>query len=339
MKNSNEAQRKFEKQHESPDSSSIAPVCEDTLLSNENVTSTHKRRHSAAGAIYQSTTTQQVTTTTTKTKTKFCEADSTSTVLPIKYNNNNNLLRLRKQNLATFSNNGKDFFYHGKDTVNQMSANYKRNVFNEYYMSQKQNEFNENDEDVDDDDEEYLSDDSSDTSVTDKNDITEKDKDKYEDHVNDDEEDEEIEDDEEDDDDYDDDDEEVEEVEGERRWISNHQENVGIEFSIKKVSIESVNEEEQDRRSHFKVVKEFEKTLEFVKNASSLKVMNTNQIYSSCSSNSSSTTAHGLPVMESNETIYSSLKAPQISFASLCYEQASLMHQKDKDTGIKYYLI
>lgn len=33
------------------------------------------------------------------------------------------------------------------------------------------------------------------------------------------------------------------------------------------------DEEECERRSHFKVVKEFEKTIEFVKNASNLKVM------------------------------------------------------------------
>jgi hypothetical protein len=32
-------------------------------------------------------------------------------------------------------------------------------------------------------------------------------------------------------------------------------------------------EDEHERRSHFKVVKEFEKTMEFVKNASNLKVM------------------------------------------------------------------
>ena len=38
-------------------------------------------------------------------------------------------------------------------------------------------------------------------------------------------------------------------------------------------SLNEINEDEQDRRSHFKVVKEFEKTLEFVKNASNLKVM------------------------------------------------------------------
>lgn len=38
-------------------------------------------------------------------------------------------------------------------------------------------------------------------------------------------------------------------------------------------SVNEINEEEQDRRSQFKVIKEFEKTMEFVKNASSLKVM------------------------------------------------------------------
>lgn len=38
-------------------------------------------------------------------------------------------------------------------------------------------------------------------------------------------------------------------------------------------STESINEDEQDRRSQFKVIKEFEKTMEFVKNASNLKVM------------------------------------------------------------------
>ena len=38
-------------------------------------------------------------------------------------------------------------------------------------------------------------------------------------------------------------------------------------------SVNEINEEEQDRRSQFKVIKEFEKTMEFVKNASNLKVM------------------------------------------------------------------
>ncbi len=61
---------------------------------------------------------------------------------------------------------------------------------------------------------------------------------------------------------------EDDEIETER-WAENGQ-------SVRKSNsggTSEMNEEEQDRRSQFKVIKEFEKTMEFVKNASSLKVM------------------------------------------------------------------
>jgi len=57
------------------------------------------------------------------------------------------------------------------------------------------------------------------------------------------------------------------EIENER-WADNGQ-------CVRKTSrrTNEINEDEHDRRSQFKVIKEFEKTMEFVKNASSLKVM------------------------------------------------------------------
>ena len=323
---------KYEQQHQSPDSSSIATPCEDTLLSNEISIPTHKRRHSTtSAAIYQSTTTQKITTTTTKTKTKLCEADSTSST-DTKYNPlKGRLTDEDLQNLAAFSNESKNFFYHGKETLNEMSSNYNRNLLKDFYMFQKKNDLMTNEENEDEDDENNYMSESDSSSDSDSNVTIEKDKEKY----GDDDDDEEVED-EEDDDDEDDDenDEELEEIEGERRWANNHHENMGIEFAIKKEIVEYVNEDEQDRRSQFKVIKEFEKTLEFVKNASSLKVMNTQQIYSSSSSNSSSSTSNGLPNLEGNDTNYSSLKAPQISFASLCYDQqTSLTNKKNQDSG------
>jgi hypothetical protein len=342
---------KYEQRHHSPDSSSIVGPSEDTLLSNEFSMPSHKRRHSVtAAAIYQSTTTQKITTTTTKTKTKLCEADSTSstTTATNKYNPFANRMATENhaQNLAPFSNDGKEFFYHGKEALNEMSSAYNRNLLEDFYMFQTKNDLINNEEEEDDDnddgDEEeeeennYMSD-SDDTSDSDNNDTIEKGQDKYEEEEE--EEDNDDEDDVNDDDeDGDENDEELEEVEGERRWISDHHENIGIEFAIKKDIVEYVNEDEQERCSQFKVIKEFEKTMEFVKNASSLKVMNTQQIHSSSSSNSSSSTANGMPLLEGNDTNFSSLKAPHISFASLCYDQqSSLNNKKNLDSG-KFFL-
>jgi len=244
------------------------------------------------------------------------------------------------QNLAPFSNDGKDFFYHGKQALNEMSSAYNRNLLKDFYMFQTKNDLmtnneeEEEEEDGDNDDEEedennFMSD-SDDSSDSDNNDTIEKGQDKYADNDDDDDDN----DGNDDDEDGDENEEELEEVEGERRWISDHHENIGIEFAIKKEIVEYVNEDEQERCSQFKVIKEFEKTMEFVKNASSLKVMNTQQIHSSSSSNSSSSTANGMPILEGNETNFSSLKAPQISFASLCYDQqSSLNNKKNLDSG------
>ncbi|CAF1045263.1 unnamed protein product [Brachionus calyciflorus] len=66
-------------------------------------------------------------------------------------------------------------------------------------------------------------------------------------------------------------------------------------------SSSSNNPDEQDQKSKFKVIKEFEKTLEFVKNASNLKVM---------------------PLVDSeNKTCDDTLKKPHISLASLYYDR------------------
>lgn len=72
------------------------------------------------------------------------------------------------------------------------------------------------------------------------------------------------------------------------------------EFSV-------INEDEHERRSHFKVVKEFEKTLEFVKNASNLKVMPSLSIN-----------------QQNNEELFNQQKQseePHISLASLYYDE------------------
>jgi len=120
-----------------------------------------------------------------------------------------------------------------------------------------------------------------------------------------------------------------EEVETERRALINEQNNLGCcsnERIDSKVVHSSnnlqqkdnnndlfaystvINDDDQDLRSHCKVVKEFEKTLEFVKNASNLKVM------PSLSLNQQN--------FDNNETNSNNNKnkGPHISLASICYD-------------------
>jgi hypothetical protein len=122
----------------------------------------------------------------------------------------------------------------------------------------------------------------------------------------------------------------AEEVETERRALINDQNNLGccsnerIDSKVihssnnlqQKDNINNndlfaystvINDDDQDLRSHCKVVKEFEKTLEFVKNASNLKVM------PSLSLNQQN--------FDNNETNSSNKnKGPHISLASICYD-------------------
>lgn len=123
------------------------------------------------------------------------------------------------------------------------------------------------------------------------------------------------------------------------RWAVNNEQNLGcsneriesklhsdihqkdnINNDLYSSTVSNINEDEQDLRSHFKVVKEFEKTLEFVKNASNLKVM------PSLSLNQNN---------NDEETVYhkqiSGLKAPQISLASLCYDTSHKHEPEDED--------
>ena len=84
-----------------------------------------------------------------------------------------------------------------------------------------------------------------------------------------------------------------------------------------------INEDEQDIRSHFKVIKEFEKTLEFVKNASNLKVMPSLSLNQN---NDEETAIYSKKI--------SGTRAPHISLASLCYDTHKTRNtDDDKDDG------
>jgi hypothetical protein len=212
-----------------------------------------------------------------------------------------------------FSNDSNDYFYHGRSESKFSPSNYATNLVDDFYLVSSHYEKNENYLTTANNDD-YLSEDESNSSVSDDSD----------------EEEDENEDDDSDDQENEDEDDE-EEIEGERRCKnqSNHQ-----------IIDQETNEDEHDRRSHYKVIKEFEKTLEFVKNASSLKVMNTNQMtYSACYSQSNSfattTTVNGraaeAALLHNIDSNYSSLKTAHMSLSSLCYDQQTSMTNIDSD--------
>ena len=282
---------------------------EETLLSNENPhlnsSTTLKRRHSATAAIVTTLTTikKTVTTTKTKTKTKLCEADSTSQAKAPK----------------SPGESGERMFYYGCKEP-EMNADY-------FLYKNGEGETEPVISSDEDEDEDFLST-STASGSTEKN--SKSDKEDLEEEEEEEEEDEE------------------EEIEGERRWVLNdQQESLKNRYAKNKSGEQNgngdnfyqINEDEEERRSQFKVIKEFEKSLEFVTNNSNLKVMNTNHIFSSTSNSNEQANEEDDEEEEEEEDVFSKLKQdsgmkmPQISLASLCYDENSTLHKENESSS------
>ena len=297
--------RSSKEQSRKLDTSPPTPKKDSTNLNLSN----HKRRHSATATILTTTKTT-TTTTTTKTKAKISESadvksssSSSSSSASTKNNANKDEKPSTNENKEN-KNNFDEFFYHGKqETLNNLNINtneYKSAnffLFKKTPQGQESQESYSDDDDNDDTEDEVEVDDLSVTSSSNTNTSSTNSNKNAEKQSEEDEE------------------EDEEEVEGERLAIRS---NLYVKNNYR-----SSNDDEQDRLSKFKVVKEFEKTLELVQNASNYKLLSSMSTkLSSISNNDENLEGNTLPSQQiQQQSQLANLIQPQLSLASLCYDE------------------
>jgi hypothetical protein len=236
-----------------------------------------KRRHSTASAI-MTTLTKTTTTTLTKMKTKYCEADSTTS----------------NKSPSKAYKCSKEFFYYGQAQYDFGSHKESRRneeeqdeVNNDHQQDSEEDDDGDDDDDDEENEEDYLDSTSSDQTV-------EKEPDENNRNEND-----------EVDEEQEEDDDEEEEIEEKRLAINENN-------RLRKFDdfYSSVNSDEPEYNSRYKIVREYEKYT----------ALSANENVSSTSSSKVQSMSNTNDISSKHQ---SGLRAPQLSIATLSYNESS----------------